>query len=379
MVRIHEPFHGAVLNHRHGRKCKNGLEIPVWGTAAAGEAVTVNGAFAQRTGERFFATVVLPGPETDIAAAANGPTGCNEHRIRVVWDRYSKPRYRFAIDDNSFFLRDLAAKRPKSLFQNFYLAGLRRLHRNYKTKFVLNCFYASPENDFNLSQFPADYKAEWANNADWLRLAFHAHAEFPDRPYQHCTPEKLAADYDLVAGEIRRFAGKRSLSPSTVIHWGMVHPSAWNVLTERGVKVLSGMFCPNSGSAYTTEGESFPLDETGAPFGYDVNYSLDNARSEYLSRHDALKDFESGLLFSKMDLVCNNVPDDQIVPTLEQLTHDAQTAEVMDLFTHEQYFWPFYSAHRPDHFQRLETAIRFCTEYGYEPVFFHEGLLGGKE
>nr|HPK00548.1 hypothetical protein [Candidatus Hydrogenedentota bacterium] len=121
MIRIHEPFHGAVLNHRHGRKTRNGLEIPVWGAAPAGEAVTVNGAFAQRAGERFFATVTLPGPETDITAAVNSPTGCSEHRIRVVWDRFSKPRYRFAIDDNSFFLRDIAAKRPKSLFQNFYL------------------------------------------------------------------------------------------------------------------------------------------------------------------------------------------------------------------------------------------------------------------
>jgi hypothetical protein len=38
-------------------------------------------------------------------------------------------------------------------------------------------------------------------------------------------------------------------------------------------------------------------------------------------------------------------------------------------------FWPFL----PDHFQRLDTAIRWATEHGYAPVFFHEGLLGGKE
>ena len=379
MLRIHEPFHGAVLNHRHGQTAKAGLEIPVWGTAPADEPVTVNGVPAQRAGERFFATVVLDAAETDIVAVTVGVTGCSEHRVRVVWDRHSRPRYRFGIDDNSFVFRDVAAKRYTSLFQNFYLAGLRELHRKYKTKFVLNCFYATPEHDFDLSQFPADYKTEWADNADWLKLAFHAYAEFPDRPYQNCAPEKLAGDYDLVAGEIARFAGEASFSPSTIIHWGMVHPSAWNVLTARGVKVLSGMFYPNTGSVYTTDGESFPVEETGTPFGYDVNYSLDNARSEYLNRHDALKDFASGLIFSKVDIVCNNVPDEQIVPLLEPLTRGANTAEIMDLFTHEQYFWPSYAAHRPDHFQRLETAIRFCTEHGYEPVFFHEGLLGGTE
>lgn len=48
----------------------------------------------------------------------------------------------------------------------------------------------------------------------------------------------------------------------------------------------------------------------------------------------------------------------------------------MDLFTHEQYFWPFYHNHIPDHAERLDRAIRWVTERGYEPVFFHEGLLG---
>ena len=64
MIRIHEPFHGAVLNHRHGRKIKDGLEIPVWGTAPLGEPVTVNGVYVRRTGERFAAMVVLRAGQT---------------------------------------------------------------------------------------------------------------------------------------------------------------------------------------------------------------------------------------------------------------------------------------------------------------------------
>jgi hypothetical protein len=58
---------------------------------------------------------------------------------------------------------------------------------------------------------------------------------------------------------------------------------------------------------------------------------------------------------------------------------DRETAEILDIFTHEQYFWPFYSHYLPDHVQRCETAIRWATEHGYEPAFFHEGLLGGKD
>jgi hypothetical protein len=98
-----------------------------------------------------------------------------------------------------------------------------------------------------------------------------------------------------------------------------------------------------------------------------------NAR--YLSRHDALKDFPSGIVFSNIDMVCNNVPLDQIVPVGGDCTGSNQ-AEILDLMTHEQYFWPFYVNHLPDHAQRIETAIRWATEHGYEPVFLHEGFLG---
>ncbi len=51
-------------------------------------------------------------------------------------------------------------------------------------------------------------------------------------------------------------------------------------------------------------------------------------------------------------------------------------AEILDLMTHEHIFWPFYSAYLADHPQRIETAIRWATDRGYEPVFLHEGFLG---
>ena len=31
------------------------------------------------------------------------------------------------------------------------------------------------------------------------------------------------------------------------------------------------------------------------------------------------------------------------------------------------------------HVDRLDTALRWVTDRGYEPVFFHEGFLGGPE
>jgi hypothetical protein len=58
------------------------------------------------------------------------------------------------------------------------------------------------------------------------------------------------------------------------------------------------------------------------------------------------------------------------------LANDPNKSEIMELFTHEQYFWPFYRNYIKDHPERMDRTIRFVTERGYKPVFFHEGLMG---
>jgi len=359
MLKIEEPFHGAILNRRHGTEVVDGLRIRVCGEAPLRDHVTINGTPARRAGTRFISEVILREKETEIVAVSEGSQGRHEHRVRVLWDRYSQPRYRFSIDDNSFFLRDIAQKNHPSLFDCFYLNILRDLHSKYGARFVLNIYYTT-EDGFELPQFPDRYREEWQDNADWLKLAFHAHANKPDRPYQYASPEQLIADLDRVAEQIHRFAGEETCSPPTVIHWGMVPRPALKLLAGRDVRVLSGFFHNRNGV-------------------WDVNYFLDDDRSEHLSRHDALMDFESSIIFSKVDIVCNNTPIERIVPTLESVAQDPNRAEIMDLFTHEQYFWPFYTNYIPDHAQRLDAAIRWVTEHGYTPVFFHEGLLGGEE
>ena len=359
MLRIREPFHGAVLDHRHGRQTDEELTIRVSGEAPLGDRVVVEGDVARRDGTRFEADVILCERENEIEVVADGPRGHHEHSVRVLWDRHSRPRYRFSIDDNSFFLRDIAEKGYGSLFDCPYLAALRDLHQRYGAKFVLNIYYTTGDG-FDLPQFPDRYRSEWQDNAHWLKLAFHAHANDPDRPYQYATPETLLADWSQVDEQIRRFAGEGTCSAPTVIHWGMVQPPALRPLHEHGVRTLSGFFTQRNGL-------------------WDVNYWLDDTRSEYLSRHEALMDFGSGIVFSSVDLVCNNTRIEDIEPRLEAMAANSNQAQIVDLFTHEQYFWPFYPHYLPDHVQRLDTAIRWVTERGYEPVFFHEGLLGGPD
>ncbi|MEA3403261.1 MAG: hypothetical protein U9R79_18610 [Armatimonadota bacterium] len=356
MIQIDEPFHGAVLGHRHGVQDESGLTIEVRGRAPVDKPVRVNGAEAQRAGDRFTAELTLTEREQDITAVCDEGLGRMEHTVRVVWDRNSRPRYRFSIDDNSFWLRDVAREGYDSLFDCFYLAILRDLNEKYGAKFTLN-IYCEADDGWQITDFPERYRGEFEDNAHWMVLAFHAWSDKPDRPYQFTPPQKVIEDLEAVNEQIVRFAGERTLAPPTVIHWGFVVPEALPLLYEHGVRVLSG-----SGRM--------------ASWGRDVNYWLEPARSEWLARNEALKDFDSGIVFSKGDITCNNVPKQEIVPHLERVASDPRQAEIMDLFTHEQYFWPFYRRYIPDHGERLDEAIRWVTEHGYEPVFFHEGFLG---
>ncbi len=91
-------------------------------------------------------------------------------------------------------------------------------------------------------------------------------------------------------------------------------------------------------------------------------------------------DFDLGIIFIRDAIVCNETPVDQVAIVLDPLTRSGtDQKETINLLTHEQYFWPFYSRHLPDHPQCVEAAIRWVTDHGYKPAFFRDGLLGGTE
>ncbi len=61
------------------------------------------------------------------------------------------PICRLAMDDNIYFLRDIATQGYRSLFDCPYLAMLRAIHREHGLKCVLNIFYQTPKADFLLA------------------------------------------------------------------------------------------------------------------------------------------------------------------------------------------------------------------------------------
>ena len=214
MLEITSHRNGEILNYKHGRESADALVITVRGIADPQSRVLVNGIAAARCDREFVADVPLTQKINTVTVSAKDKFGVRTQSIVLVWDKASFKRYAVRIDDNCFFFTDLAREKPARLFDHFYLKGLKELHEKYGSKFILKCFFRNehdPEK-FTIDQVPSTYRSEFEDNADWLHLAFHALAEFPDRPYQHCSEERLAHDYDLTMNELIRIAGDKAVT-----------------------------------------------------------------------------------------------------------------------------------------------------------------------
>lgn len=373
-IQLTEPFGGAVLHERFGDPVQGvetvdgvkRLRVRVGGIAPVGAEVTVVvGAkrtqdqrkfVARRNGERFETEVSVSGTKNAVFAYyREGDRLIAADPVRFIWLKNTFPRYRFQIDDNSFFLRDIHQNDYKSVFDCFYLKMLRGFHEKYGSKFVLNIFNATPERDFELPMLSDKYKGEWADNADWLRLAFHAEIEFPERPYENDPPELLEKDYLFVKEQILRFAGEKTWTPSGIIHYGEVRPNCFPTLRKLGVRSLSGYF--------VKRGDEYP-----------TSFHLPNRIADYLADNDGWYDFDNDIVFDKLEMVVNLVPLPEVVPILEASAANPKKGEMIDLLTHEQYFWPYYPNYIPEHPDRLDAALRWVTERGYQPVFHNEGF-----
>ncbi|MCE5310045.1 MAG: hypothetical protein LLG20_20615 [Acidobacteriales bacterium] len=342
-VRITAPVDGDILNRHDGAAVNAGLKITVKGSCTGAKAVKINGkSVAVRDGS-FEAPVVLRQWENRIAVTAGGA----RTQELVYWDRDSKPRYRFSIDDNIWFLRNIArnADRYKSIFENPYMAFWKSMHDKYGAKIHFNLFYET--DGFNLSQMPDKFKPEWQANRDWIRLTFHARAEFPDKPYIKASGEQIDADYRLVTREIERFAGRELLSATTTVHWGEATLDGVRALRAEGITVLAGYF----------------MFQKEVPM---VSYYLDTPRIKHLMGRDYWKDTKEDVIFARHDLVVNTLPLDQIVPHLEKVAADPHQAELMELMIHEQYFYPDYRNYQPDFRQKVERTIEWATKKGYK-------------
>lgn len=363
-VKITSPIHGDIVNRHDGLEEDGRLLLDVFGEATEDAAVKVNGQRAEREGALFRCKVPVTDVQAEIVAML--PDGSTDS-VTVLWDRDSRKRYRFSLDDNVRFLSDIA-REPESfpsLFDHWYLSFWRQMNREYGTKVHVNIYYQEcwgvlPEGQeawFNLTIMPDTYRDEWQANADWLRLTFHALEDKPDRIYQDATYEQMARDYELVRNEIARFAGEEVLSSFTTVHWAEAPREACRALRDRGVEGLLGLFV------------------TSAPDSSHTRYYLSPELGAHIAGREAWKDLEEGIVFISCDAVVNGLALDRVKPHLDEVEADPHTADMMELLIHEQYFRKELKHHQPDVFDKVRAAIEWVTDRSYEPTFWREGLL----
>ena len=254
--------------------------------------------------------------------------------------------YIFTIDDNIRFLKELTEQNAKSLFSHPYAHMLKCLHEEFGVKIQLNLFYECP--DFNLSQMTDKYRAEWAQNADWLKLSFHSRLE-NIAPYEHSDYQEVYGDCAQVQREILRFAGVESLAKTTTIHYCLTTNAGVQALKDNGVQGLLGLY----GSA----------DEP--------RLSYNSSKEDGMKIRDGAILQSDGVAFAAIDVVLNCFTKEENLEKLQAL----QARNCVKVMIHEQYFYQDYAWYQPDFKEKLSAVFAFFQEQQFSSCFFEE-LLG---
>lgn len=360
-IRIISPIDGAILNRNYGKVVNGKLIVNVIVEAPHDADVTVNGIDAKFNGNLWQCEVAVSEHRNEITASVRVNGNVYEDRITVVYDRNSFKRYRVSVDDNILFLRDIAenAGTYRSIFEHPYMAFWREMHRRYGAKVHFNIYYQTVDGSFTLRDMPEKFKNEWRENADWLRLTFHALKDEPARPYMDAPACQIEADFEAVTGEIIRFAGEELLSSFTTIHWGEVTKDGCRILRKHGIIGLVGYFV---------------FDSEGNPA---VSYYLDREHTKYLQENDYWWDKSEDIIFVRHDIVLNEFAVDKIVNKIEQILDNPRQSEIMELMIHEQYFRKdIPRLYQPDAEEKVILALEWVSENGYKPVLYDEGFVG---
>lgn len=258
-----------------------------------------------------------------------------------------KKSFCFTIDDNIRAFAWVAKHLPKSIFEQPYFAMLKRLHEAFALKVQLNAFYRAE--GFSLTEMPDRYKAEFAANADWLKMSFHSKDE-TRKPYEASGYDEVYGDAAAVNREILRFAGEKSLAKTTTIHFCMLTEDGVRAMCDAGYRGLLGLY--------------------GAKGAERVSYSL---REKTIG--DRLREGEilsvGAMHHAGIDVVLNNFDGEGILSQLFALSK----RESVRVMIHEQYFYEEYEGYQPDFEEKLYKTFAALSAEGRESKFFEE-LIG---
>lgn len=297
----------------------------------------------------------------------------------------------FYIDDTIWALRDLTRMRPKSLFDTPLFKALKNAHDKYGLKVQLNLFYRTDyfygNDEFCLADVTDAYKTEFEAASDWLKLAFHAKEEFPDYPHVNATYKDVFDLFKMAEKEVFRFAGEKSFTYASCLHWLPVSKEGVKALYDCGVRLMDATY--GELSEYNGDPNSLPhghamrllnnrqpetriytrnTDYAEIAKGICAYNHITPEQLPDLCTTETVRDEETGMQFKvyiSSDCCLNLVPLDEIEKKLSPVL-DKECVGICD---HEQYFYEEYLAYQPDHAERIYKMSELLVKNGFEFIF----------
>jgi hypothetical protein len=234
-----------------------------------------------------------------------------------------------------------------SIFEIKELSLLKGWNIKYGTKFSLYLFYE--KKGFNLRFMTHKFRREWRENADWLRMSFHARTKrfpYPDFPYgeidQQTDYETAKKDLQDVRREVFRFAGTDVWESITRTHYWSGSRESVKAWRDNGIK---GLFISASPQIHLP-----PLKTT-----YFSKSQLENLWSK-----DYWYDHEFNMLYIATNVMLPGKSVLDVKNRLESLTERriieawCDDYNVVELKEH------------------IAEVIKWCSKHKYEPAFYED-------
>jgi len=304
----------------------------------------------------FFYQLEVRGSMADLEIVARR----NEEALIETATFYyrSDPARTFAItiDDAADLFAEIArrAGRYTSIFDHPILTFLRDLHQQYGAVFSFYLFQqGTTYPDFDLSQMPDKFRAEWTQNSSWLRLGFHAQSMLPIEPYAQGTYQQARSDFNAVRNQVFRFAG----------------PQVWDLFMRSHYWSGSRQSCQAWRSAGTRG-------LYGAIAGH-RNYYLTAAQNPIVNQCDYWWDQAEDIIFVQTDIWIERdfaasgnertTSSDRVAVKLDSLIRKPYAYQNIEVFTHESLLFDHAVAWQVR--QRLEETVAWMTVHGYTSRF----------
>lgn len=299
----------------------------------------------------------------------------------------------FFLDDNIWTLRELARKKPKSIFEIPFFNMLKEAHDKYGVRAQMNLFYRTDfyygTDEFTLSDVLDTYKDEFSQVSDWLKFAFHAKQEFPDYPYINISYDDMDKDFKTIKNEIIRFAGEKSFTYGMLPHWASVSEEGIRALCDNGVRVIEASI--GDTEEYNGNADSLPYGHAGrllqnkkpetrvfirdskdAAIARSIcsyNHISKEIADEIHKKITLATDEKYGIGMRKFGDVTLNL---ETMDSIEESFKPFLDGEFVGICDHEQYFYSDYYAYQPDYAQKVMKMGQLLSEAGFEFIFQDE-------